>query len=80
MLSSRRLARASTRVSSLRARRDIPLTADEIREKGIVYDKSNGSLWYDADGNGSHAAIQFAQFGTASAHPTNLTWGDFAIV
>ena len=46
----------------------------------IVYDKSNGSLWYDADGNGSHAAIQFAQFGTASAHPTNLTWGDFAIV
>jgi Ca2+-binding RTX toxin-like protein len=47
----------------------------------IIYDKSNGTLWYDADGNGyRHAAVQFAQLGTISSYPTNLTWDDFAIV
>lgn len=47
----------------------------------IIYDKSNGALWYDADGNGyKSAAVQFAQLGTSASHPTNLTWDDFAIV
>jgi Ca2+-binding RTX toxin-like protein len=26
----------------------------------IIYDKSTGKLWYDDDGTGSHAAVQFA--------------------
>jgi Ca2+-binding RTX toxin-like protein len=46
----------------------------------IIYDKSNGTLWYDSDGKGGHAAVQFAQLGTSASHPTNLTWGDFAII
>jgi Ca2+-binding RTX toxin-like protein len=46
----------------------------------IIYDKSNGTLWYDADGSGFKAAVQFAQLGTPASHPANLTWDDFAIV
>lgn len=46
----------------------------------VIYDRSNGTLWYDSDGRGSHAAVQVAQLGTTSAHPTNLSWDDFAIV
>ena len=46
----------------------------------IIYDKSNGTLWYDADDNGSGAAKQIAQLGTSASHPTNLTYSDFAIV
>jgi Ca2+-binding RTX toxin-like protein len=46
----------------------------------IIYDKSDGTLWYDADGNGGKAAVQFAQLGSAANHPMNLGWDDFAIV
>ena len=48
----------------------------------LIYDKSDGSLWFDADGNktGGVAAEKVAQFGTASLHPTILTYADFGIV
>lgn len=49
-------------------------------QQHVIYDKSNGTLWYDADGKGGAAAVQFAQLGTSASHPTNLTWDDFAIV
>ncbi|PAX07110.1 calcium-binding protein [Sphingomonas lenta] len=40
----------------------------------IVYDASTGALSYDADGNGSGAAIQFARL------PTNVALSDLRIV
>jgi Ca2+-binding RTX toxin-like protein len=43
----------------------------------IIYDKSNGSLWYDADDNGPGAAIRFA---TLVNKPASLDAGDFTIV
>ncbi len=46
----------------------------------VIYDKAHGSLWYDADGKGGHAAIQFAQLGSTATHPVDLNWHDFAIV
>lgn len=46
----------------------------------VIYDKAHGSLWFDADSKGGHAAVQFAQLGTAASHPTDLNWHDFAIV
>jgi Ca2+-binding RTX toxin-like protein len=33
----------------------------------LVYDKAAGALYYDADGNGAGAAIQFAQFKAGTA-------------
>ena len=41
----------------------------------IVYDKATGALYYDADGNGSAAAIQFAQLKAGAA----LSAADFFI-
>jgi Ca2+-binding RTX toxin-like protein len=46
----------------------------------VIYDKAHGNLWYDADGKGGYAAVQFAQLGTSSSHPDTLSWYDFAIV
>jgi ELWxxDGT repeat protein len=46
----------------------------------LIYDKSNGSLWYDADGKASGAAVKIAQLGTATSHPMNVAYDDFAIV
>lgn len=42
----------------------------------IVYDTKSGKLYYDDDGKGGHAAVQFA---TLSSHP-GLGQGDFTIV
>jgi Ca2+-binding RTX toxin-like protein len=42
----------------------------------VVYNKATGSLFYDADGSGAGAAIQFA---TVTAKPT-LTAGDFVVI
>lgn len=46
----------------------------------LIYDKSSGTLWYDADSNGAGAAKQIAQLGTASSHPMTLTYADFLII
>ena len=45
----------------------------------IIHDKSEGSLWYDVDGKGGKAAVQFAQLGSEKSHPMDLDWQDFAI-
>ncbi len=42
----------------------------------IIYDTKSGKLYYDDDGKGGHAAVQFA---TLSGHPV-LSFGDFSIV
>ena len=44
----------------------------------IVYNTTTGALYYDADGSGSGAAVQFAILG-ATTHPT-ITYQDFLIV
>jgi Ca2+-binding RTX toxin-like protein len=46
----------------------------------IIYDKSEGSLWYDVDGKGGKAAVKFAQLGSEASHPTDINWHDFDIV
>ena len=46
----------------------------ESDQTRIIYDQSNGSLYYDADGIGSKQAIQFA---TLDNHPADLTADDF---
>jgi Ca2+-binding RTX toxin-like protein len=42
----------------------------------ILYDSATGALWFDADGNGAGAAVQFA---TLSGHPP-IAAGDFAVI
>ncbi len=41
-------------------------TAQDADDR-LVYDKASGALYYDADGNGSGAAVQFAQFKAGTA-------------
>jgi Ca2+-binding RTX toxin-like protein len=43
----------------------------------IVYNTATGALYYDADGIGGEAAIQFA---TLSGSPDHLTAADFAVL
>src|SRR5436190_15458252 len=42
----------------------------------ILYDNATGNLFFDADGNGAGAAVQFA---TLQGHPT-LTASDFTVI
>jgi serralysin len=42
----------------------------------IVYNAANGALFYDADGSGAIAAVQFAQVSTG----LGLSHNDFVIV
>ena len=44
----------------------------------IVYETDTGKLFYDADGNGAGAKVQFALLGT-STHPV-ITAADFSVV
>ena len=44
----------------------------------LIYNTTTGALYYDADGNGAGAAVQFALLG-ASTHPA-LSASDFVIV
>jgi Ca2+-binding RTX toxin-like protein len=57
------------------ARDSGPLAASNFRlgesakdaDDRLIYDKASGALYYDADGNGAGAAIQFAQFKAGTA-------------
>ncbi len=42
----------------------------------LIYDGATGALWFDADGNGAGAAIQFATLGTG----LSLTSADFIVI
>lgn len=43
----------------------------------VIYDRSNGELWYDDDGKGGHAPIKFA---VIDNKPADLSVTDFLIV
>jgi Ca2+-binding RTX toxin-like protein len=60
-----------------------PLAADRFRvgtaldaNDNVIYNAQNGALFYDADGNGAGAAVQFAQLTAGLA----LTANDFLVV
>lgn len=46
------------------------------REDRVVYDKSNGALYYDADGTGSKAPVQIATLGKN----LKLSYNDFLVI
>ena len=52
-------------------------TAADANDR-IVYDQTTGNLFYDADGTGATAAVQFATLG-ATTHPT-VAFTDFLLV
>ena len=52
-------------------------TAAEDADDRIIYDQTTGAVYYDADGNGGGAAVQFATLPTGLA---NLSAGDFIVV
>ncbi|MEP9401705.1 calcium-binding protein [Sphingomonas sp. VNH70] len=51
-------------------------TAAQDADDRILYDSATGALYYDADGNGAGAAVQFATIGTGLA----LTHADFVVI
>ncbi|WP_180355838.1 hypothetical protein [Aliirhizobium smilacinae] len=51
-------------------------TAAHDSSDRIIYDKSSGKLFYDADGKGGAAAIQFAQLQKG----LSITASDFDII
>ena len=51
-------------------------TAATTAEHRIIYDAATGALWFDADGNGDGAAVQFATI----ANPAILQASDFVVI
>jgi Ca2+-binding RTX toxin-like protein len=51
-------------------------TAAQDADDRIVYDQATGALWFDADGSGAGAAVQFA---TLIGHPP-IAAGDFTVI
>jgi serralysin len=43
----------------------------------IIYNKANGAIYYDSDGNHAHAQVLI---GVLANHPTNITANDFVLV
>ena len=66
-----------------RLHRDGPATVTNLAgaaahdaDDRIIYDQTNGNLYYDADGNGAGAAILFANL---SGHPA-IVAADFQVI
>jgi len=51
-------------------------TAAQDADDRIIYDSATGALYFDADGNGAGAAVQFA---TLVGAPANLSASDFIV-
>jgi Ca2+-binding RTX toxin-like protein len=54
------------------------VSSSHLASDRILYNSTTGALYYDADGTGATAAIQFAVLGTTT-HPA-LTYNDFQII
>ena len=54
-------------------------TAAHDADDRIIYNKTTGALYYDADGVGGSAAVKFAVIGTTT-HPSDLAYTDFKVV
>lgn len=46
----------------------------------IIYNNSTGALYYDADGSGSGAAVQFAYVYSTGTTPASLSAADFVVI
>jgi Ca2+-binding RTX toxin-like protein len=55
------------------------VTAGHDADDRVIYNTTTGALYYDADGNGSGAAVQIAILGTSTPHPT-IAYTDFAVI
>ena len=64
-------------VGTLSAGAFVTGTAAGDADDRIIYDAGTGALYYDADGNGAGAAVQFA---TLSNLPANLSASDFIVI
>ena len=64
-------------VGALSASAFVTGTAAGDADDRIIYDATTGALYYDADGNGAGAAVQFA---TLSNQPANLSANDFFVI
>ncbi|MBK7521566.1 MAG: hypothetical protein IPI75_15800 [Gammaproteobacteria bacterium] len=53
-------------------------TSAQDADDRLIYNTTSGALYYDADGTGAGAAVQFAQLGT-STHPV-LSASDFVVI
>lgn len=54
-------------------------TAASDLDDRIIYDQSSGKLYYDADGSGAGAQVQFALLSTGTTHPV-LSASDFLVI